>query len=248
MKTTVSSWIGALISADQENEQWFVLTSEVLYEWRFPDTNGLRLSGKELTFVPDICTLMNEEDHEQVRRLDLSNNLIRIVDQDLSCLVNLKSLNLSYNEIEVVKDLWVLPALNEFKLQKNNIDSTIWLPDFPALESLNLWFNNLTTTLWLEKYTNLQSLELYHNQIQEVVWLENLQKLELLKVEFNNIKDFQFVDTLKQQGLELMTAKWNEIKDSLLDELKQMNNDYLDQFKEKSTIDSSTVEVSVWQE
>lgn len=240
--------MGALISADQENEQWFVVTSEIVAEAYSIDTNSLKLNNLNLIVVPNVCDLLDTDEHMNVRNLDLSNNKIRIVDQDLSCLINLKSLNLSYNEIEIVKDLWILPNLNQLKLQKNNIDNTLWLPDFPALESLNLWFNNLTTTLWLERYTNLESLELYHNQIQEVVWLENLEKLEQLKVEFNNIKDFEFVDTLKQQGLELMTAKWNEVKDWFLEELREMNNAYLDQLKDENLFGSSTIEISVWDE
>lgn len=245
LKTTVNSWMQSLLDADKKNEQWLVLTREDIYDYWEENTNSLKLNSKELVVVPDICSLMDIQDHKDVRYLDLSDNSIRIVDQDLTCLVNLKSLNLSYNEIETVKNLWVLPSLNEFKLQKNNLTSISWLPDFPALEKLNVWFNQLSETLWIEKYTSLKQLELYHNQLESVIWLENLENLKELKVEFNNIKDFGFVDTLKQQWLELMTAKWNEIKDSLLDELKIMNNDYLDQLKDKDIFDNSFVEIIV---
>ena len=208
-------------------------------------SNAINLSNSDLTVVPDLCTLVRADDHDKIWFIDLSSNRIRIVDQDLGCLVNLKELNLSYNEIEGVKNLWVLPNLTTLKLQKNNLSTTQWLPDFPALEKLNLWFNSLIEATGLEKYTNLEVLELYHNEIETLVWLENLQQLEQLKVEFNNIKDFWFVETLKAQWLEVMTAKWNEIKESLLEELRVMNNDYINKLQEQFTLWAASSEVVI---
>lgn len=231
VKSKLSWLLDSLISADQQNEQWFVLTSEMVYERWYPEANGLKLRGMKLTSVPNLCVLLKPEDHSKVWQLDLSNNLIRIVNQDLTCLTNLKILNLSYNQIELVKDLGALPNLVDLKLQKNKLEETNNLPELPALQSLNLWFNNLKETIWLDKYQNLEVLELYHNQIESVVGIENITKLKELKVEFNNIKDFNFVDTLQEQWLELMTAKWNEIKDGLLDELKAMNDEYIESLK-----------------
>lgn len=231
VKSKLSWLFDSLMSADQQNEQWFILTSEMVYDSRYPDSNWLDLNGMKLTAVPDLCDLLKPEDHSQVRELDLSNNLIRVVNQDLTCLGNLKILNLSYNQIEIVKDLGLLPNLVNLKLQKNKLEETNTLPDFPALQSLNLWFNNLKDTLGLEKYQNLEVLELYHNEIESVVGIENMEKLRELKVEFNNIKDFSFVEVLQDKWLELMTAKWNEIKDGLLNELKVMNEWYIDSLK-----------------
>jgi Leucine-rich repeat (LRR) protein len=110
----------------------------MVYDGRYPQANGLKLNTMKLTAVPDLCTLLKPEDHSQVRNLDLSNNLIRVVNQDLTCLTNLKILNLSYNQIEVVSDLGDLPNLVDLKLQKNKLAETNNLPDFPALKSLNL--------------------------------------------------------------------------------------------------------------
>jgi len=55
--------------------------------------------------VPDICGLLDPADYEQVRWLDISENDIRILNTDLSCLKFLKSLDLSRNDIQSVQTL-----------------------------------------------------------------------------------------------------------------------------------------------
>lgn len=244
-KDSVNTRIRDLINKDQEHEQGFVVTSAMVYDNFYEESNGIDLSSQELTGVPDLCALIQPEDYYKVRHLDLSDNAIKIVDQDLSCLENLKTLNLSYNEIEVVRTLWILPLLTDLKLHKNNLTSTSGLPDFPALERLNLGYNQLKEAVGLDKYQNIKVLELYHNQLESLVWVEGLAKLEELKVEFNNIKDFSFFEDLKDQGLKIMTAKGNEVKDSFLDELKQMNSDYIEWLKGDLEIGTDTPVVEV---
>lgn len=98
----------------------------------------LDLAKQSLTTIPDICALMDATDTAAIQRLSLAQNAIRIVDQDLSCMTNLRFLNLSYNEITQVVRLGTLPALQELFLHKNKIETIATLPDLPGLQTLNL--------------------------------------------------------------------------------------------------------------
>ena len=110
----------------------------MVYEHYYEERNGIDMGSMRLTAIPDLCSLLDQKDHMEIWHLDLSNNAIKIVDQDLSCLAALKTLNLSYNAIEVVKTLGSLPNLVELKLHKNQLTSTSSLPFLPSLEKLNL--------------------------------------------------------------------------------------------------------------
>lgn len=143
---------------------------------------------------------MKPEDLTAIQIINLAQNRIRLVDQDLSCLSNLRVLNLSYNEISEVVRLGTLPALQELLLHKNNIENIEKLigMDLPALKKLSLAYNKIKEIDSLGKLTNLIVLELQHNVLEKVVGVENLKKLEDLKLEFNKLKDLPFLDQLEK--------------------------------------------------
>lgn len=212
-----------VMQKDQNYEQWFELTRAFVYDAFYETGNYLNLSSEGLTSIPDLCSLLKVEDYSKVRILNLSNNRIRVVNQDLSCLQHLRVLNLSYNQIVEVVSLWYLPSLQELLLHKNQLTSTK-LPDFPALKTLNLWYNKLKKVSGLEKFGTLTRLELQHNEIAKIIGIENLQKLESLKVEYNKLKKLPVLETLK--NLREVTVEWNELAENIKNELKKINDLY----------------------
>lgn len=226
VKTTVDDWVNALIKKDQEKQQWFVLTKEALYEVYYKKTQHIDLRQKGLVAIPDLCSLLDPVDQPKVKSINLMNNNITLANQDLSCLTWLETLNLSYNDIEVIGDLWTLPSLKELQLQKNNITSTKGFPEFPVLEKLNLSYNKLKKLSDPENFKTLVTLELVHNELEELVGLEKIEKLKELKVEFNKLKDIKSIDDL--MNLEIVTTKWNELKASLIEKLEEINESYVE--------------------
>lgn len=132
-----------------------------------------------------------------MRFLDLSQNDIRVVDQDLSCFQYLQVINLGYNKIQEVISLGTLPRLKDLRLQKNEITSTENFPELTGLNKLNLAYNKITIVKDLEKLINLKQLELQHNMIEQFVGAEKMQQLERLKLEFNKLTNVDFLKEIK---------------------------------------------------
>jgi hypothetical protein len=219
----LSNWV---MQKDQQQEQWFTVTTELLEEKLYKEQWYLDLSKLWLTAVPDICKLMKPEDLTLIQIINLAQNRIRIVDQDLSCLTNLRVLNMSYNEIVDVARLGALPSLQELMLHKNKIESIEKLigMDLPALEKLNLAYNKLKEIDSLGKLTNLIVLELQHNVLEKLVGVENLKKLEDLKLEFNKLKDIPFLEQLEK--LKSITTEWNELKETIEWKIKELQDKF----------------------
>lgn len=219
--TEATQW---LMQKDQNYEQGFEVTRAFVYGAFYSSGNYLNLSSKELTQIPDLCSLMDEQDRDKVRFLSLSNNKIRIVDQDLSCFKHLRVLNLSYNQIVEVVRLGELPELQELLLHKNQLANTKNLPDFPALKTLNLAYNKLKKVVDLEKFSALTTLELQHNEIAKIIGIDKLQKLEELKLEYNKLKKLPFLETLQQ--LKTVTAQGNQLQQEVQNTLKKLQQTY----------------------
>lgn len=221
IKAKLDSVVSTVIEKDQEKQQWFVVTSEMVYD-AFDKSQGyINMRNMSLRGIPDFCKLLEATDYDNVRNINLANNNIQLVSQDLSCLENLVKLNLSYNQIEQVVSLWELPHLRELLLHKNEIESTQWFPDFPALERLSLAYNNLKEVTDIDHLVNLVTLELQHNNISTILWVENMKKLEQLRVEFNALQELNFIEEL--ENLQLISAKWNNIAESIIADFETIN-------------------------
>ena len=179
---------------------------------------------------------MPETTHNEITVINLSANEIGTFDQDLSCFTNLEELNLSYNWATELVQLWDLPNLKTLKLHKNALTTTSTISSagsFPMLEDLNIWYNELTDLIGIENLSSLVSLEAYHNKLESLVWVERLEQLEELKVEFNKLKSWDIEQILQMSAVQYITAKWNSVTESLLEEIKNSNNAYIEQVKEQ---------------
>lgn len=218
--------LGGLVAKDAEHNQWFEdLTRAQVYERFTTKTKAIDLSTMWLSKVPDLCSLVEEQDQLEVWHISLANNNIKVVDVDLGCFRFLQSLNLSYNNIASIENIGELPMLKSLSLKKNELHSTDGLPQLPSLEELNIGYNKLKKVANIDQYTNLKSLELQHNLIEQIVGVETLKKLEKIKLESNKLKDIKFLDGL--DNLILVTAKGNEIAEDLLSKWNTLNELYL---------------------
>jgi Leucine-rich repeat (LRR) protein len=225
-KEKLANAFDRIMQKDQVHEQGFEVTTEMLTERLHAETGYLELSKMDLTTIPDICGLMPVETHPEIAFLSLAQNNIRVVNQDLSCLTNLRVLNLSYNNIVEVVKLGELPNLQELLLHKNNLETadTIVEMELPALQKLNLAYNNIKEVANIDRFKNLTVLELQHNAIQSIVGVENLEKLEELKLEFNKLTDLPFLENLT--SLKSLTTEGNELKATLEAKIKELQQKF----------------------
>lgn len=187
---------------------------------------------------------MKPEELTIIEFLSLAQNNIRLVDQDLSCLSNLKVLNLSYNDIVQVIQLGSLPKLQELLLHKNDLEQAdaITEMDLPALQRLSLAYNNLKEFTNVDRLKNLSVLELQHNALETVVGVDNLEKLQELKLEFNKLTDLPFLEKLKGMNLQSITTEGNSLKDTIAAEAKAIQEKYMKKMYPETGIDTGTVE------
>lgn len=225
MRTSFDGLINKIIKKDQQKEQWFEVTKELVYENYRQEAGYIGMKSMGLVEVPDFCTLLDETDHAKIRTINLQDNHIKLVNQDLSCLTNIETINIGYNEVDAVRSLWNIPSLKNLKLNKNNLASLVNFPEFEGLENLSLSFNKLKDVDGISWLKNLVTLELAHNQIESLVGVENLQKLQALKVEFNKLKDLKSIEDLN--NLEFVSAAKNQLREALLEELNEMNESFL---------------------
>lgn len=171
-----------------------------LSESQIKENHILDLRSKWLTTIPNICKDYSGEILLNIWSIDLWDNQIKTINTDLSCLKNLRELNLSYNKISKIKNLNKIITLETLYLQKNNISKISWLEELVNLKKLNLSYNKISKVEWLSILKQLHWLELQHNQIQDISELVNMDQLVSLKLEFNKIKNetiFDMIENMK---------------------------------------------------
>ena len=128
----------------------------------------------------------------QLRRLDLSHNLLETVQASLLSMPNLEYLNLSYNHLKELPETgsWS-PQLLSLDLTKNSLHTLPSSIQHSAIEILILKENQFTTIpRCLCRIKTLTSLDLSHMPISSLPKeMENLDKLVNLNVTNANIKD-----------------------------------------------------------
>ena len=185
----------------------------------------LDLSNKKLDNIPDICSVLTWNLRYNIWSIDFSLNNIKEIDQDLSCMPNIKDINLSYNRTEKFITLWKLPILQDLKLHKNNIKDLKNIWKYKSLVKLNLAYNWIKNISWLLALKNLQFLQLQHNNITNLLGIENLLKLKSIKLEFNNISDKDQLKYLKKlKNLKNISIAQNPLDQSIIDKLNKWSS------------------------
>ncbi|XP_063685911.1 uncharacterized protein LOC134819736 isoform X2 [Bolinopsis microptera] len=146
--------------------------------------------------IQEILIWVTEADIEPVawnalETLNLSYNSIEIMDESLQLLIQLSTLDLSYNIISSIENIQGLPYLRELDLSHNNISDTDALHmKMGNITNLNLSHNKIQLLYGFERLFSLEELDLSHNcveQLNEVNRLSNLPQLENLSLLGNPI-------------------------------------------------------------
>lgn len=142
--------------------------------------------------------------------LDLSFNRIKNI-KNLDKLVNLENLYLIQNKITEIKNLKTLQKLTNLELGGNKItEISEELLHLPAIEKLWLGKNRITK---LENLTNLQNLKILSiqsNRLSKIEGLEKCENLEELYVAQNNLTKIEGLDNNKK--LMVLDITGNKIK------------------------------------
>ena len=193
-------------------------------EW---DDEVLEQRMREITGI-DSGDIMYS-DVQNITELHLSDysgdRKIRNIDA-LSNLTNLKSLDLSLNEIKDINALKNLSDLEALFLEENQITDISALSGLTKLEVLFLEENQITDISALSELTELKMLVLYHNQITDISVLSKLNKLEDLALQSNKVKDINALSGLS--NLEALNLLNNQIEDiNALKNLTKLKELYL---------------------
>jgi internalin A len=163
----------------------------------------------------------------QVKSLDLSNNEIDNISflQDLKQLTKLDLRHTQINDISFLKGLKQLTKLN---LRWNQIDDISFLKDLKQLAELDLGYNQINDISFLKGLKQLTALDLEGNGITEVSILEDLEQLKILNLSGNQIDDISFLENLKQLDYLHLSDNPNEHFAFFIGELRQLKSLSLD--------------------
>ncbi len=136
-------------------------------------------------------------------------------------LVNLKSLDLSDNNLADINFLSTLNKLEELNLTNNRIANIGLFGKLNNLQKLHLGCNELKDIRILGNLINLKELDLFMNTVEDIDFSKNLKNLVLLDIGENQIKNLEPLRALK--NLEYLYADHNKIEDaSILADLKNI--------------------------
>jgi hypothetical protein len=124
-------------------------------------------------------------------------------------LPELTNIDLSYNEITVIKNLSFLPSLQRLELNNNKITETTGLSGIISLNLLSLENNLITRISGLNQCEHLQQLFLAGNKISKIGGLEQLASLNQLDLDNNQIRKIEGLDHLTD--LEKLSLNGNSI-------------------------------------
>lgn len=123
-----------------------------------------------------------------LKDLDMYDNLITRI-RGLDDLVNLTSLDLSFNKIRHIKHIDHLKDLRELFLVANKISTIEGLDGLDKLTSLELGSNRIREIQNLESLAALEELWVAKNKISQLTGLGGLPNLRLLSIQSNRIRD-----------------------------------------------------------
>ncbi|MEO8148532.1 MAG: COR domain-containing protein [Bacteroidia bacterium] len=170
------------------------------------------LLGKNLSFAEEakIRYVLNE--NKRVASLGLKDcdivSIHRIIDH-LKNLADLRTLDLSENQLVDISFLMELPKLTSLYLASNRINDIIALKNLVELNLLDLYDNEIKNISPLKNLIQLTNLTLSYNKISNISPIANLKHLKFLRLKGNQIKD---ISSLKDwKNLELVNLDDNKI-------------------------------------
>ncbi|QPG73200.1 Protein phosphatase 1 regulatory subunit sds22 [Brettanomyces nanus] len=178
-----------------------------------------------------------------LEELDLYDNRIKHISKHINELINLKSLDLSFNNLKHVKHVDKLTKLENLYFVQNkihfieNLEGLNHLKNLefggnhverisetilklPSLEQLWLGQNKITKLENLDNLNNLKILSIQSNRIDHIEGLDKLQSLEELYLSHNKITKLQGLEKLS--NLNVLDITGNKI--SRIENMKELKN------------------------
>ncbi|KAK6340303.1 hypothetical protein TWF730_002066 [Orbilia blumenaviensis] len=177
------------------------------------------LGLEKLTAVVRLCLRQNEIPRVEgleciagtLQDLDLYDNAIGHMTRDLEALVNLESLDLSYNDLKHIKNLEKLVKLKNLYLASNRISAIEGLDTLVELKNLELGANKVREMQNLDNLAKLEELWLGKNKITEIKGVSLLSNLKILSLPSNRLTKLSGLDGLV--NLEELYVSHNAIED-----------------------------------
>lgn len=185
-----------------------------LYKSDVEKITELKAGSKDIKYINGIENLVN------LQTLDLSFNQINDISA-LKNLTNLKKLNILDNQISDIGALKRLTNLQELSLGQNQISDISLLEGLTNLESFESNCNSIKDISALKGLTNLKKIDLSSTQIDDndISNLENLKSLSFLRLAYNQISKIDVLKGLTK--LEYLNLDGTKVSDADRQALKK---------------------------
>eukprot|EP00913_Durusdinium_trenchii_P011475 g10774.t1 len=155
----------------------------------------------------------------KVTDLNFHYKFLRCIEGLESSAPQLRSLDLSSNNIRVMENLGAMPKLRELKLDSCQISRISGLEKCPSLVKLHLEDNEISSIEGLEKLFSLEVLNLERNKLSRLGrGLMKLSKLKELRIALNELTSLEGLQGLG--ALEVLDASRNQLETLSIEQLK----------------------------
>ena len=136
---------------------------------------------------------------DTMEELDFYDNRIKHISSNLNTLVNLKNLDLSFNNIKHIKNIDRLVNLENLYFVQNKISKIENLSTLRKLKNLELGGNRITEigTDSLKGLDNLEEIWLGKNAIPRLINLHHLKSLRVLSIQGNRLRKLEGLEELE---------------------------------------------------
>lgn len=161
---------------------------------RFTKLNSLCLRENLIESISEVDSLPVET----MEDIDLYDNRIKHISKYINKLINLKNLDLSFNNIKHIKNLDKLTSLENLYFVQNKIKRIEGLNTLTNLKNLELGGNDIHEIEpdCLQGLNNLEEIWLGKNFIPKLINLHHLKSLKILSIQSNKIKKIEGLEEL----------------------------------------------------
>ncbi|MCD5382888.1 hypothetical protein LR002_02085 [Candidatus Gracilibacteria bacterium] len=184
------------------------------------------LSNLGLTKIPDFTKFLSGTGADAITSISLNANKITEIDgEKFKNFLNLKELDLSFNQIKNTEGIEKIPSriLGKLDLTKAGIEEIDGIGELTSLQELHLNFNKIKKVDGLENLKNLKYLGLARNQLTNIDKLSALNNLDTLKIEFNQVENIDKILNNEKSKLQMFTIKFNKINPEIVKAVEENN-------------------------
>lgn len=185
-----------------------VRSLESLHLDRFTQLESINLRDNLIVSL-NALKVLPESSKKAIRELDFYDNRIKHISRHVSEFPELRTLDLSFNNIKHIKHLEGLGQLRELFFVQNRITKIENVDHLVELENLEFGGNRIERIEGLNTFGALRQLWLGQNRISKLEGLEALSQLRVLSIQSNRIEKLEGLEALGQ--LEELYVSHNRI-------------------------------------